>query len=277
MKKVFLAFWICLLLCSNSFAVSFIKSKKNEKYIDCHSSREFITSVKFLKAKEVYPEHSDEIRKLSLKIMEGCSGAAQRFKDVFLSLDKAGFPRSKTIGIALDFTKRSDEQTKSFCLTFQKAYLTKYLDLTPVDALKLAQSMAAGVDEKVSVASDDFEKAVAFCVNHKKVDFPKKYCAEQAVILAQHADRFGESLFSDFKEAYFWFLKSLDDETSVPKAMEYALKVVSHGPKSKENFIKAFDFVRKSAMLSNKSDQIDLALKISSMSHLRKNGRELEK
>lgn len=266
-----------ILWASQSFGISFIGSKKNEKYLDCHSSREFITSVKFLKAEEVYPEHSDKVKELALQIMEGCVGATQRFKDVFLTLDKAGFPRAKTVEVALEFTKHSDAQAKSFCLTFQKAYLKKYLDLTPADALKLARSMAAGIDKKVSIASDDFEKAVAFCINNRKVDLPKRYCAERAIALAQYADRYGESLFGDFKDTYFWFLKSFGKDISAPKAIEQALKVVSYGPKSSENFIRSFEFVKKSDMLASKTDQVELALRISSMSHLEKKEKDIKK
>ena len=238
------------------------------KFEDCHAAKEFITSTRFLKSEKIYPAHSPELRNLALEITKGCRGSAQRFKDVFKTLDRAGFPRSNVVGMALEFAKKSDGQTKAFCVTFQKAFLKKYLDMTASDALKVAQSLALNSDDQISMASSDYEKMVSFCVEDKASLLPKQFCAEQAMKLASDAGRYKAGLFKDFKKLYMWNLENSGVDVSRANAMSWALKVTSYGPKAADNFFNSHRFIRSTSDFPLKpSEQIELALKISTESH----------
>lgn len=257
---------------SQVYGLKLFTYKDNQPYKDCRAAKEFITSSEFLKKEKVFPTHSDDLRGLALKITAGCRGSAQRFKDVFRTLDRAGFPRHRTIQTALDYSKRSDSQTKAFVLSFQKAYLKKYLDMTPIDAFELAQSLSSDVTDEYSASAKDFEKMVSFCIHHRAVSLPKKYCSKQALKLARFSGRYKELLFADFKDLYFWFMKNLgganDEEVSAPQSIEWALKVVANGPQAKENFINTFNYFRGSSNFPLlPMDQVRFALQVSQLSH----------
>lgn len=238
-----------------------------EEVKSCHSAREFITASEFLKKEQAFPAHSQDLQKVALKVASGCDGSAQRFKNVFQTLDKAKFPRHLIINIALEFAHRSDAQTKAFCFSFQKAFLKKYLDMTQQDALKLAQSLSGSLDEELSVSADDFEKMVAFCIHHKQLSLPKEYCAKKALTLAKYAGQNRKSLFSDFKKLYTWFHKERPGQMPVIEAMDWALRVVSGGALAKENFLKSFQYLKNSSDFPiNTKEQIELALKVSQLS-----------
>ncbi|NCN40600.1 hypothetical protein GW916_05055 [bacterium] len=264
-----------LFFCELSFAALWGPAKEQDRFRDCSSSKEFLTSSEFLKKERIFPVHSDEIQNLSLKIIEGCDGSAQRFIQVFTTLDKAGFVRKKAIETALMFTKKTDVQAKTFCLVFQKSYLKKYLDLSAADAFKLASDMIQIEDGATSPAASDFEETVAFCVGDRRLTLPKKYCASQAIQLAKISGEYGESLFDDLKDLVLWFIERNEKDFPAPKAFSQAFEIVKFGPRAKDNFLKTLKYLNGESGPKMKPDEaFQLALKVSQLSTEKKSTPE---
>ena len=118
---------------------------------------------------------SIKIQKTALEVISGCEGSAQRFIQVFQTLDKAGFVRKNALSTAINYAKKSDAQARMFCMVFQKAYLKKYLDLTAADAFKLAEELSNGSKDDKAPSASDFEKTVGFCIDDRRISLPRKF------------------------------------------------------------------------------------------------------
>ncbi|MAV90682.1 MAG: hypothetical protein CL676_04630 [Bdellovibrionaceae bacterium] len=247
---------------------TFAFAEEESEIVDCRAAKEFATISEFLKKEKVFPDSDPQIQKTALEVISGCEGSAQRFIQVFQTLDKAGFVRKNALSTAINYAKKSDAQARMFCMVFQKAYLKKYLDLTAADAFKLAEELSNGSKDDKAPSASDFEKTVGFCIDDRRISLPRKFCADFAKEVAKTSGRYEEDLFDDLKSLTLWFMTRSSGRQTAQNALTNSFEIVQHGPQAKENFFRALEYIKRTSGFPLKPHEaISLAAKISTQSH----------
>ncbi len=236
--------WLLLLSLFLSFPV-LAKSKKDveeEKDLTCHSTREYVATLKFIQKKASRLGLSEANAKLVAdEVSQGCDGSAQRFIDIVNALLVAELDPKSSVETGLRFAKATDIETKNFLTVFKRAFLGKYLDLDLRNSVKLAESLSIDYKGEAQEVASDFIKLVSFCTDTKKLDLPYLKCAQLAAKVTSTRPEFKPYAANDFLKL-FKFIRDDKPHRSSGEALQIAEEVVTFGPTAAENYIQAYQF-----------------------------------
>jgi hypothetical protein len=252
------------LACLSSGVVAATAPSKPEV---CLSTREFITSLEFLRENKDFALNEDKARELAHKVSAGCTGASKRFIQITSVLTKAGVPTKSAIETGLTMAASTDEATSAFLSVFRGAFLETLLDLDTKSALDIALELTHSFDGNRKAAQDDFNRLVDFCVNKKSLDLPVQQCGRMAARIVKSGESFDFKVSKDFIALTEYLTSS--SKTNIPtfQALEVAEGVVKHGPQAKDNFIKAYEYaIAKKGFDAASKDAIEFGKTMASRS-----------
>lgn len=227
----------------------------------CMTSREFITTLEFLRDFKELAIQEQDAQAAARKVAEHCTGAAQRFIRVAKTLSRAGLSGKNSVESGLEFASRTDRETETFLLVFSRAFLAEFLDLDLRSAMQMARSLSTQFDGDVLAVRDDFETVLEFCLRSKGLDLPRPRCGTLAAQLARKGGDYSGGISRPFIKLY-QFLESergpaLDKEKSLTLAQEL---VAEGGADSADNFIHAYRYaISKSGLELSAKDAMGFA------------------
>ena len=251
-------FLFCLILLSiSSYALAF---SDNEKIQNCHSTKEYITTFRYLEGKKIFSLKKNDIMKVADTVSKGCSGAAKRFIEITDLLVKAEVETSESIKIAMEFSAKNDQTVNTFITIFKETFLKEYLDLDVVSAISFSKKLSLEKEGDPTMIKNDFQKIVKFCLDQKNLDLSGPKCSDLASKIALSGTKFNIEMAPIFLE-HFDFLTDKDGvNLSTYKALEISLKLIGGGPLSAENFKDAYKFaISKSGLDLGKEAAINYA------------------
>jgi hypothetical protein len=223
---------LCLIL-PFSKAISDVEPKT------CLSTREFITTLTYLREHKSFSLPEKSIRELSEKIATGCTGASKRFIEVTDLLVKAGYPSAKSIQLAQRFASGTDKESEAFQSVFKSSFVKELLDLSLQEAIDIAMILSLDYDGDPSVAQAEFEKIIKFCTADSSLGLPLLACGK----LATRVVRSGGSHSFKVGEEFVDLFRYLGKKDFVTKdALAISEDVVAQGPTASENFKRAYEF-----------------------------------
>ena len=232
------------ILLFSSGAINFLQAAEipQSKFQLCESTKEYITSYRYLESQKAFALKKDDIMKISDKISKGCSGAAKRFVDVNELLIKSSVETSDAIKIALKFTDKSDLMTEAFMTVFKETFLKEYLDLDLSDSIDFALKLALETEANPSIVKSDFQKIVKFCMSQSGLDLTGAKCSQMANKVVLAGAQFQMEMSPTFLGQYDYLTDKSGADLPTYKALELSLKLIEAGPKSVENFKDAYKF-----------------------------------
>ncbi len=204
----------------------------------CKSSREYITTLKYLRAHKEFAIRDSQARKISDEVSNHCTGASSRFVRVTNLLSQAGLGTSSAILIGKRFANSDESKTLAFIEIFRESFLKKFLDLPLANAMEIALKLSVDFEGTGKRARRDFHRLVRFCVSADHLDLPKPKCAKIAAEVTAHGKGFKNDIASPFVRL-FEFLTSSSRGPKQPlyDALELSRTIMKNGPQSAENFI----------------------------------------
>jgi hypothetical protein len=251
-----------------SSGISFASVSKPKDLIHCEATREYVTTVEYLRDKKDFGLQPDQIYKYADTISQGCSGASARFIKISQLLTKVGIDSNSAIGHAQKFSQKDDSFVDAFITIFKQTYDPKNLDLDALNALNISLKLSVEFSGVVKHAVQDFDQLVKFCKSQKEMDLPLPQCAE----LAARVTRLGQDYNSQIAPAFIELVKFLEESNKGPKrpksdVLKIAESVVKHGPLSAKNFIDAYRYaVSKNGLNFNEMQAIEFGSKMASRS-----------
>jgi len=236
MKKLIL---LTLLVMALNLYASNMKPVELKK--SCFSTREYVTTMSFLRGHSEFVLKEDEIKKISNAVSERCSGASLRFIKVSNLLIKAGMDSASALKIGLGFSKEDDVTTDSFINIFKQSFVGDFLDLDLRSAVTMAKSLTMELEGDREKVFADFEKMVDFCMGGKGLTLPKPQCAQLAQKISRMGDLYKESSADAFVAIFEFMTEGLPQKSSA-QAVSVAQNVLAFGPVAADNFIKAYTF-----------------------------------
>jgi hypothetical protein len=231
------------------------------------ASREFITTMEFLRDQKDFALNEKQTIELADKVSMGCTGASKRFIQITMLLVKAGFPTQQAIGTGLKYAAAEEESAIAFITIFKSAYLESLLDLNLEQSLSIATELSELTKGHKKHTEKEFTKLVRFCVSKKSLDMPLMECASTASRVVKSGEGFDFEIGSDFIDV-FKFLTATD-KANLPtyEALNSAESVVKFGPEAKMSFIHAYEYgVSEKGLDKSIKDAIEFAKTMASRS-----------
>ncbi len=209
---------------------------------NCTFTREYITTLEYLRKQSILAIPEPDARKISLQVSRGCTGAAQRFIKITTALRGANVGAMDSIRTGIEFASRTDIETETFNTVFLVAYLEEYLDLDLRSSLKLARSLSTEFQGDILGVRDDFETLVQFCVGTKELNLPRAQCGTFAARIAHYGEKFSGGVAPSFIELFSFLYSESGPRLTTGQALKLAETLIHGGKDSAENFIQAYKF-----------------------------------
>lgn len=235
--------------------------------VSCLSTREFITTLEFLRTHKEYQVTEDRAQSLSQQVADGCTGASKRFIQIMNVLSKAGIPSQKSVETALHFASSTQEMTKAFLTIFKGAFIENLMDLDSIQALNISMEISEAYKDHAKSAEKNFNQLVDFCVSKKSLDLPILECAKFGTRVIKNGSTFEFNITKDFIELFNYLTDKNKSNLPTYEALKISEFVTQFGPESKSNFIKAYEYaLEKNGLDKSIKESIELGKQMASKS-----------
>jgi hypothetical protein len=207
----------------------------------CTTTREFITTLEYLRDQRDFKIRDDEERKIASKVARGCTGAAERFIQVTDVLSASGLSADDSVRTGLQFASRTKTEVAAFITVFKEAFLAEHLDLDMRSALELSRSLSSGFDGDVTAVSKDFQTLVDFCLG-ERIGLPRPACAEFAAATTRKGQQWNGGIARPFIRIYEFLTSTDGPHLTTGQALKVAGGLIVAGPDSADNFIVGYKY-----------------------------------
>ncbi len=219
-----------------------VKRDQKSYLAQCLSSREYITTTRFLTKKKEFSLNTKQIEEVADLVSKGCTGASKRFIIVTNLLVKTGLDTKSSIKMAMKFAGKTEKEVKTFTYIFKRSYLKKYLDLSLPHAIEIAFLLADKFDGNHLNSQRTFNQVLRLCNGRGELDMPNMLCANLAARVAKSGENFSRPLGDGFRKLFQYLIKRNGPNLAAYKAIELTEKVMKYGPTASRNFIQAYQF-----------------------------------
>ena len=257
---------ITLLILSTLCTSAFTREKGPSKF--CLSSKEFITTVIYLRSKKDFGLDEKSILKISDTVSRGCTNASDRFVKIMKVLTKIGIDTKSSLETAMEFSHKTDEHTQAFIEIFKYSYNPDKMDLDILASMKVALKLSLNFDGDVKIALKNYKKLVSFCLDHKNLGISSSQCAKLSQEIVSMGKGHQKLLASKFIRLVRFLQKSKKGpKLPLLKAISKAKVIIGMGESAEKNFIQAFKFASsKKGLAYSDLKAMDLAEKLASRS-----------
>ena len=242
---------------------------------ECLSSREYITTMEFMKSNPEFQLKPDKMRWYADKVSTGCSGASSKFIKVARLLMGVGLDSGSSLKAGLEFIEIDKNVVTTFIKVFEKTYEEKFLNLDAATAMENSLRLTAGFKGNPDNAAEDFEKGALYCKNSEGLGLGYKDCSNLAMKVAIAGENFKEEVGEVFIKLYEFISQDENGpQLTVSESLKTASDLISNGPTTFKNFKTAFIYgMSKDGLDLPKKQALDLAIKLASRSSLEVPGK----
>jgi hypothetical protein len=208
----------------------------------CNSADEFKNTYQFLLKQTELSFTEPQAVKGALQVAKNCTGAFDRFSQVFRVLQKSGVEVRKTFEVALEYSSFDTERARNFFVLFQKLFLENYLDVDFTTAYRISHELSKDYKGDPVKLRDDFVKIVKYCTDDKEFGLGKRLCLDLALRLTKYSELYPKGIYDEFRNFMTYIQTNKRLGFSVKEALNLSVRVLSKGPKAPRNFRKTVDF-----------------------------------
>ncbi len=233
----------------------------------CNSTEEFVKALKFLRDSPEFKFHEDEARGIALKVSAGCSGAAERFAQILVLIRTTGFSEKKSLEMALQFAASNEDVQRNFLEIFSKSFLKEFFDYESTKALNVAYELSRDYKGEPGRAREDYIALAKFCKGNDKLGLPMAFCSEYVIQVVKLSQFYQEGIVQPFMDLYQKLRGEKQYGLDMKISLEVAYNILKSGPRSPENFHKAFAFATEDLRLDKKKS-LEFALLLADRSFI---------
>ncbi|MEK6628722.1 MAG: hypothetical protein AABY53_08850 [Bdellovibrionota bacterium] len=228
----------------------------------CESSKEFITTIEYLRNQKAFTLPDSEIFKVAMSISENCNGSSRRFQKMLNTLVATGVDHNHALKFSLQYSKEDNESVDVFLSLFQGLVLEKKFNLPFYEAFETAKFFAENTRGNKYELKKDFLGFLDFCFDDPNgTMLPLDQCRKLSFKYLDLQKNFPNGVFKEFK-TLFTFLRD-QKETGLPIAGALSLtqEVLLSGPGAQKNFIDSYKYGLHSLNMKP-SQALSLSLKM---------------
>lgn len=266
MRKIII---ITTFFCLSPWLSAKVKPLEKDQIETCTSSKEFITTLNYLKAKKEFSLNQKDAYTTAMAVSKGCSFSSARFINSLELLLKISLSTSDAITIAKKVAHSNEAKSEAFQDVLKRSFTKKYLDLPLKDSVDYAIALSIDFKGDPTVARNDFKRLVEFCRDEDYLEMPMIKCAEMALNVSKHSVKFKKSLVSPFINLFEFMISKKGPNLPTFNALEITRKVMQAGPLAEENFKLAYNYAsaKDSGLGYDRANAIKLATKLALLSY----------
>lgn len=229
MKSLVVALVFCF--CAPAFAAT------------CESTKEFISSVEYLRAQKFLTLPDNEILKTALLVSENCNGAAYRFSRILSTLVASGVDHEHARHFAVTYSREDNESADAFISLFQGLVLEKKFNLPFYQAFETAKFFAESAKGNKTELKKDFLGFLGFCFEDANgILLSLEQCRSLSFsYLKLHAE-YPKGVFPEFKILYNFLRNEKETGLSISNALAITQTILHNGPGAQKNFIDSYRY-----------------------------------
>lgn len=209
----------------------------------CSASKEYITTVNYLRDHKEYGLEDKQIREIADTVSSGCTDSALRFVKVMDLLTKASLPSELALSEAKRLALKSNAEGDNFVSIFRRIYLEKFFDLSANEALNLAKKLTFELERDHLRVMNDFNILSDFCLGRKGMDLSLSKCAEIIGNIVPKGEDNSNSIAKSFVDLIdFMTMDDKGPQMTLLKAVDEAAKVLEFGSRASDNYVLAYRF-----------------------------------
>ncbi len=213
-----------------------------EEPIHCRYSREYITTLEYLRSQKAFDIPEARAEKIAEKVSTGCIGSAKRFIKIAAILSESGITTSESIQMGIEFSEKTDFQMQTFIQVFLSAFLKENLDLDLKTSIQMAHSLSIEFPGNPQVIEKDFQTLVHFCISERYLNLSRPLCGPFAARIAQKGENFQGGIANPFIQIFSFLISDSGARLTTGQALPLAEHIIEGGQNSTENFIEAFKY-----------------------------------
>lgn len=256
-----------LLILLISLGATSLKAEKQRVF--CDSSREYITTLEFLRKEAGADYHSFEKqnRELAEHVSSFCSGAAYRFIKVVRLFQRMELGINNAMKVAKEAVRVEDDRVDLFILVFKRLYLKSGMDLNPGQSIEIAKSFLKPTDVPAKKIKEEFLTLAKFCESDIGLARSRYTCAVMIRDLMNSLEGKETKIADSFIDTYEELTSNKNLNFSSYNAIQLTKSLVKHGPNAIDNFHIALKYAMSKKGLSYQRNQaVDFAKKMASRS-----------
>jgi hypothetical protein len=254
-----------LVIISLTFSVNLFAKEKEGKELSqgCLSSREYITTVNYLRKSKEFKLDEKQIRSIADKVSLGCSEASKRFIMITNLLVKSSLDSKSALEIAIKFASKTEAEVRTFIYIFKRSFLKNYLDLDIRTSVNVALTLSDKFDGDQKNSQETFNEILRLCGSRNGLDMPNKKCAELAANVAKKGESFKESVGKKFVHLFEYLVSRSGPNLPSFEAVKIAEELIGFGPTVYTNFLHGYKFaISKSGLNLSRNQSIEFGKKM---------------
>lgn len=243
-------------------------AKIDSKFETCTPSKEFITTMNYLKEKKEFSLNQNDAVSTAKEVAKGCRYSGKRFINALDLLLKINLATSDAIKVAKQVANSDEVKSEAFNDVLKRSFTKKYLDLPLKDAVHYAMELSINFKGSPAMAHADFKKLVDFCKDDDYLEMPLGKCAEMSLKVSKLTTRYSQSL----SKSYITLFEFLNDKEgpNLPtyQALSIANELIEYGPTVAQSFKTAYEYAsnEKSGLALDRTKAINFAKDLSKYS-----------
>lgn len=224
------------------FGVLFF-SGKGLRAAECESTREFVSTVDYLRKQKSFTLPDNEILKTALLVSENCNGASRRFQQMLSTLVAAGVDHEHARHFAIGYSQEDSESVEAFLSLFQGLVLEKKFNLPFYEAFETAKFFAESSKGNKAVLKKDFLGFLGFCFEDSNgIMLSLEQCRSLSLKYLKLHSVFPKGVFQDFKSLFVFLRDQKETGLPIANALAVTQTVLENGPGSRKNFIDSYKY-----------------------------------
>lgn len=232
----------------------------------CESTKEFVSTLEYLRKQKNFSLPESEIFKTALKVSENCNGASLRFQKMLDVLVSTGVDHSHALKFSVQYSQEDTASVEAFLSLFQGLVLEKKFNLPYYDAYQTAKYFAESAKGNKTELKKDFLGFLSFCFEDPNgTMLSLDQCRNLSIKYLELHKHYPNGVFKEFK-SLFTFLRD-QKHTGLPIAQALTLthEVLLNGPGSQKNFMDSYNYGLQKLNLSAEQ-ALSLSMKLASYS-----------
>ncbi len=211
--------------------------------VECEATKEFISSVEYLRTQKKITLPDNEILKTALLVSENCNGAAKRFSRILDTLVTSGVDHEHARHFAVTYSREDNESVEAFISLFQGLVLEKKFNLPFYQAFETAKYFAESTKGNKAELKKDFLGFLGFCFEDANgILLSLEQCRSLSFsYLKLHAD-YPKGVFQDFKTLFTFLRNEKETGLAISNALAITQKILLNGPGAQKNFIDSYRY-----------------------------------
>lgn len=213
------------------------------KAASCESTKEFISSLEYLRRQKNFTLPESENFKAALAVSKNCTGASARFQKMLNTLVSTGVDHDHALKFSIQYSQEDNESVEAFLSLYEGLVLEKKFNLPFYQAFETAKFFAESTKGNKAELKKDFIGFLSFCFEDLDGTLLSlDQCRKLSFQYLNLHKYYPQGVFKDFKNLFVFLRDKRETGLPISTALSITHEVLLNGPGAQKNFIDSYQY-----------------------------------